>query len=179
MKKAFLMFAVAAALALLPACRSGKKVDEKGEVIRKASIVSVYSDALTDKGKYGKTFWLVPTDGKIYNKECGEYIINGMKYLGYIKAESKEKADFVVEYSYEAVDAKRRDTSVKLKFVRSGKERDVLWNATSKCSSRKNVAIKGFLPGLTAGALLFVGKSTHSRTKLSNFPGMVNAVEGK
>lgn len=179
MKKALFVSVFVAALAILPACRSGNGVTENGEVIRKAAVVSVYSDALEDKAKYGKTFWIVPTVEKEYNKECSKSFANGLNYLGYREAASKAKADFIVEFSYDSVDGRRRDTSVKVKFIRNSKERDVLWNASSKCSSRKDVEIKGLLPGLTAGALLFVGRSTHSRTKLANFPAMVNAVEGK
>lgn len=176
MKKLVLAAAFLAA-AVFPACRSN--VTENGEYIRKAVVVSVVSDAVTDKEKYGATYQAVPVGVKEYSKQCEQYLVNGMKYLGYKKAEASEKADFIVEYSYDWVDAGRRDTSVSLKFVRPGKERCVLWSAVCKCSSRKDAAVRGFLPGLTAGALLFVGRTAHSRIRLANFPAMVNAVEGK
>lgn len=177
MRKLFLTSAFLAAAVVLSACRSN--VTENGEHIRKAAIVSVISDAAVDKGMYGKTFRAVPAGEKEYSKLCEKYLVNGMTYLGYKKAEAPENADFIVEYSYDWVDGRRRDTSVKLKFIRPGKDREVLWSAVSKCSSRKDEAVRGFLPGLTAGALLFVGRSTHSRTKLANFPAMLKAVEGK
>lgn len=178
MKRLFRMLILFSVLALLPACRSGN-FSSSEETVRKARIVSVSSDAPENKARYGKTFWIVAADRNEYNEECKKYLENGLVHLGFRMAPSMEKADFLVEFSYEWMDRRRRDTSVHIRLIRNNSKRDLLWTATSRCSSRKDVEIRGFLPGLTAGALLFVGRSTHSRTKLANYPAMVLAVEGK
>lgn len=177
MRNALWIFCIASLLALLPACRNGESPAD-ADSLPKARIVTVHSDAVADRNQYGKTFWIVATHKNEFNADCRTALINGLKHLGFSEASSRGRADFIVEYSYSWRDGRRRDTTVNMKFIRNNGKRDVLWRAVSKCSSGR-VEIRGFLPGLTAGALLFVGRSTHSRTRLSNYPDMVRAVEGK
>ena len=72
MKRLFRMLILFSVLALLPACRSGN-FSSSEEGVRKARIVSVSSDALENKARYGKTFWIVAADRNEYNEECKKY----------------------------------------------------------------------------------------------------------
>ncbi len=131
--------------------------------------------------KLGKTFHCVPAEQlereDPNTKQCGDYIVRGLEYLGYRPVPGKEAAFRVVySFSKNAPRKGRYETLLRLVVFQGEKQ---IWNGSAICSSSTKYDYAGFLPGLTVAALQYLEKDGLGRVSVGHHRDMLMHVNGK